>query len=105
MATDKPWDGSAARFKDAAEYCRACLVNENTGPSENWTKDKCHLPVREPGGAVNVNGLHAAAAALAGARGGVKIPPAEKAKAARKLRGLYRQAGEDIPDSLRNMGK
>jgi hypothetical protein len=98
--TNKPWDGSAGRWPDAASYCHACLINENTGDSKNWTKDACHLPVREPGGDINSNGVHAAAARLMQ----TKTSPANKKAAARKLRGLYRELKETPPDSLKNMG-
>ena len=102
--SSRPWDGSASRWPDAASYAESCLVNMNTGPRAEWTKDKCHLPVREPGGAYNRAALGAAAAALAGGRGGgVQIPPAEKKKAARKLRDLYRRFQLDVPDSLQKM--
>jgi len=40
------------------------------------------FPVREPDGTLNGNAVHAAAAALAGARGGVKASPEKKHKAA-----------------------
>ena len=105
MATfsDAAWDGSAARWPTAAAYAESCLINLNTGPKEDWTKDKCHLPVREPGGAYNRNAIHAAAAALAGGRGGVDAPPAAKKSAARKLVRLYAEMKEDAPPSLKRM--
>jgi hypothetical protein len=106
MATisTKPWgDISAADYADAGDYCDASLVNTNDGPRARWSKDNCHLPVREPkamGGAVNRNALGAAAAALAGARGGVDLPPTERRAAARSLTRLYAQAGMEPPESL-----
>ncbi len=98
--THKPWNGSGARWPDAASFCKACLINENTGDSANWTKDKCHLPVHEPDGDINANGVHNAASRIMQ----TKVSPAAKKAAARKLRGLYRQLKEDPPDSLKNMG-
>ena len=101
-----PWDGSASRWSTAAAYAESCLVNLNTGPKENWTKDKCHLPVREPSCAVNRAAMGAAAAALAGGRGGgVQLPPAAKKAAARKLAALYRRFQLDMPDSLMMMAR
>src|SRR5215469_4786596 len=44
----RPWDGDASNYKDAGAYADASLVNLNTGPRANWTKDKVKLPVREP---------------------------------------------------------
>lgn len=101
MASDKPWGSiSESDYKTPEAYCRACLIDLNTGEK---TKDKCKLPVREPGGALNRNGVHAAAAALAGARGGVSAPPEAKRSAARKLIRLYGELGEEPPDSLRRL--
>lgn len=61
--TFKPWNGSASRFTDD-EYRRSCLIK---GPAP--FKTNCHLPVREPDGTVNCNGVSAAKGALSGARG------------------------------------
>ena len=98
-----PWDGSASRWPNARSYCDSCLVDLNEGDGEP-TKSACHLPVREPSGAYNRAALGAAASALAGGRGGgVKIPPAAKKSAARKLLGLYRRFQLDAPDSLKTL--
>jgi len=59
------------------------------------------LPVKTPNGALNRNGVHAAAAALAGARSPLQAPPDQKAKAASALRRYYSQLGETPPDSLK----
>lgn len=102
--SDKPWDGSASRWSDAAAYADACLINTNSGPRGQWTKDAASLPVKEPGGdTVNVNAMAAAAAALAGGRGGVSAPAAAKKSAAKKLAGLYNRAGRPVPPSIRQM--
>ena len=101
--SSKPWDGNAARWPDAASYCESCLVdlNDGNGPKK---KELCHLPVREPGGALNRAGMGAAAAALAGARGnGMTIPAAAKKAAAKKLRDLYRRCNLDVPPMLQKM--
>ena len=98
-----PWDGSASNYDTPEAYCSACLVDLNDGGGEK-TKSACHLPVREPGGAYNRAALGAAAAALAGGRGGgVQISPAAKKAAARKLASLYRRFKLDVPDSLQKM--
>ena len=65
------------------------------------TKDQCKLPVREPGGALNRNGVHAAAGAIGGSRGGVSASAEQKAKAKAALRGLYGTLNEDPPDSIK----
>ena len=101
--SDKPWSKfSAADYATAAAYCSASLVDLNEAGREK-TKGSCHLPVYEPGGALNRNGVHAAAARLAGAGGGVAIPPAAKTAAARKLVRLYAEIGEDAPSSIRKL--
>lgn len=99
--SDRPWgDISQADYRDAEHYCRSALINLNEGPPENWTKERCKLPVYEPGGALNRNAVHAAAAVLAGSRGGVMAPAAAKRRAARKLVALYGELGEDPPVSI-----
>ncbi len=101
--TSKPWNGSAARWPDAASYADSCLINLNTGPRSNWTKANAKLPVREPDGTYNTNAIHSAAAVLAGGMGGVQAPPTAKKSAARKLVSLYGQMNEDAPPSLKQM--
>ena len=101
--TNKPWDGSASRWPTAAAYAKACLINLNDGPSANWVKAKCLLPVYEPDGALNSNGVHSAASVLSGGMGGVKAPPDAKKAAARKLVRLYGQLNDPVPPSLKNM--
>jgi HK97 family phage prohead protease len=95
--TSKPWDGSPARFTDE-QYLRSCLiVRAGDGPA----KERGSLPVLEPDGTLNTNALGAAAAALAGARGGVRnVSQQEKAAAARKLIRYYGQAKMEPPASL-----
>lgn len=96
--SNAPWDGSAGRWETAAGYCKACLIDLNEAGGEK-VKDKCHLPVYEPGGALNRNGVHAAA----GGRGITRlqgVPAEAKRKAAVKLVGLYRSLGEVAPESV-----
>lgn len=101
--SNAPWDGDASRWPDAASYCQSCLVDLNDGSGEK-TKDQCHLPVKEPSGAYNRAALGAAAAALAGARGGgMSIPASAKKSAARKLISLYTRFKLDVPPSLKNL--
>lgn len=94
-ASDKPWNGSASRFTDE-QYRRSCLVD--TGQGEG--KSRYKLPVREPSGAINKRALSAAYSALAGARGGVSLSPEKRRSALRKLRGLFRRVGKDVPEGL-----
>lgn len=102
--SDEPWSNfSTSDYPDAGSYCDACLINTNTGPRSAWSKGNCKLPVREPDGDVNRNAVHAAAAVLAGSRGGVDAPPAAKRSAAMALMRLYGMCQEPPPDSLRRL--
>lgn len=94
----RPWSDFSAADYSVEQYARACLVQ--MPGADPGTKEAYKLPVREPGGALNRNAVHAAAGALAGARGGVDMPAMMKAKAARALMRLYSQLGEEPPESL-----
>ena len=96
-----PWDGDAARFTPQ-QWRDSCLVDTGDGAPD--AKSRYKLPVREPGGAYNRAALGAAAAALAGARGGsMNIPASAKKSAAKKLVSLYNRFNLPIPPSLKNM--
>lgn len=100
LVVRKPWDGSPSRFDDA-EYRRSCLIDRG---GDAPVKERCSLPVLEPNGDLNVNALGAAAAALSGARGGLRnVSSEQKAAAARKLIRYYSQTELDPPQSLRNV--
>lgn len=93
---DKKWDGSASRYPDTPSYCDASLINNNTGERGTWIQANCKLPVKEPNGDINVNAVHAAAAALAGARNELEgVAPADKKNAARALVKIYGQMQAD----------
>jgi len=99
---DKAWDGSASNYPDTDAYCDACLIDDNPS-GQDKVQALCKLPVKDANGDTNVNAVHAAAAALAGGRGGVKASPASKKTAARKLMGMYSDMKETAPDSIKNM--
>lgn len=97
--SDKPWSNFSAADYSPQQWRRACLLD--TGQGDPADKGRYKLPVREPGGALNRNGCHAAASVLGGGRGGVQASPQAKQAAARKLASLYRnELNEDPPDSL-----
>ncbi len=103
--SDRPWGSiSESDYQDANTFCAACLIDLNP-PGKDKVKSKCKLPIKEPSGAINRNAVHAAAAALAGARGGVQAPSEEKRKAARKLLRLYSEMNEEPPESLRRLAE
>lgn len=92
--TSQPWDASPGRFDDEQYLCACLIVRSRDLPA----KQRGLLPVFEPNGTLNTNALADAAAALAGARGGVSnVPQADKATAARKLVRYYGAAGMTPP--------
>lgn len=96
--SEEPWSNFSASDYSIEQWRKACLIKMPGGDPE--AKSTYKVPVRTPTGALSRAGVHAAAAALAGARGGVDAPASEKAKARRALLGLYRQLGDEPPDSL-----
>lgn len=92
--SDGEWDGSAGRFTDA-QYKKSCLIDRGGTGS---IKDRCSLPVREPGGALNRKAVHAAAGMISKVKG---ASTEEKRAAAKKLVSLYRgPLKEDPPPAL-----
>ncbi len=57
--TEIPWDGSASRWDTAEAYCSAAAIDLNPSGAAK-IKGRCHLPFKEPGGAINVGGVRAA---------------------------------------------
>jgi len=101
--SDKAWGQiSESDYKDADTFCKYCLIDLNE-PGQDKTKALCKLPVYEPNGALNRNAVHAAAAALAGARGGVNASMDAKRAAARKLLRLYAELKEEAPDIVKKL--
>lgn len=101
--SDKPWSRFDESDYNDEQWYEACLIKP---PRNEYTaKAQAKLPVREPDGTLNRNGVHAAAAALAGARGGVKASPEDKRKAARQLIRLYRELEEEPPESIKRMAE
>jgi len=98
--SDKAWDGSASRFTPE-QWRRSCLIHMDGDPDAKGTHK---LPILEPEGAINRNACHAAAGALAGARGGVDAPMDKKKAAAKRLVGIYRtDLDEEPPEGLLRM--
>jgi hypothetical protein len=96
--SEKPWSSYTKADYTPEQWHRACLIHQHQGAPTS--KGQCKLPVRTPNGAINRNGVHAAAAALAGARGGVDASDQEKASARTALVRLYSELGEDVPSGL-----
>lgn len=98
LASDAPWNGAASRFSDE-QYKTATAACD---PGDGTVKERCFLPHHEPGGALNVNGLHAAAARFNQLSG---HSPEAVARAKSHLRAHYREVGEDVPDVLKAQGE
>jgi len=98
FVSDKPWsDFTAADYTDDQWYAACCLHRNGSSRS----KSDNGLPIKEPGGALNRNGVHAAASRFGQTQG----PADAKAAAKACLRGAYKQIGEEPPDSLKADGQ
>lgn len=97
--SNKPWASVKPSSYTPEQYHQACLVH-NHEPG-NPSKDACKLPIKEPDGTVNANGVMAATRML----GKTDAPAAEKAKAARNLAGMHRKMNKNVPDSLKKHAK
>lgn len=93
LASDQPWNGAASRFTDEQYRRAAAACDAGDAPP----KTRCFLPHHEPGGALNRNGVHAAAARL----NQVNASAEAVSRARSHLRSHYRQLGEEVPDVLK----
>jgi hypothetical protein len=101
--SETPWSAYSKSDYTLEQWHAACLIHIHDG--EVTSKSECKLPVKTPDGVLNRNGVHAAAAALAGARGGLKnVSKEQREKAAAALRRYYSQLDEDPPESLAEHG-
>jgi hypothetical protein len=82
--TNQTWSGVASNYKNTAAYCAACLIDENA-PGEAKVQEKCHLPIYEPDGTLNLNAVRNASARINQVKG---VSSEAKAKAAKKLASL-----------------
>lgn len=94
----KPWSDFTAADYTLEQWHKACLIHDHTGTPDS--KSQCKLPIREPSGVINRNGLFAAAGALAGARTEMKATADQKNTAAEELLRIYKQIGQTPPHSL-----
>ena len=94
FVSDKPWSDFTQSDYTPDQWKQACCMHLGDAcPPMSDHK----LPIKEPGGALNRNGVHAAAARFNQVDG----PPEAKAAAKSKLRGAYSQIGEEPPDVLK----
>jgi hypothetical protein len=101
--SDRPWSQvSKASYPTAAEYCAACIIDENA-VGDPKAKARCKLPVYEPvhlGGMLNRNAVRAAAERLVQTRGGMTLTAAERQAAAQRLVACFAVIGDAPPGSL-----
>lgn len=99
--SDTPW----SNFKDSdytdEQYAAAC-VYDRSKCSDTWTskpaKQRYSLPIKEPSGTLNRNGVHAAASRIGSVKNGCD---AALSAAKASLRSAYSTLGEDPPDSIK----
>ena len=97
--SEAPWSNFTKADYTLEQWHAACLIHTHDG--EPTSKSECKLPVKTPAGVLNRNGVHAAAAALAGARGGLKgVSADQKKKAGSALKRYYAELDDDLPESL-----
>lgn len=97
--SETPWSNWTKADYTLEQWHAACLIHIHDGVPTS--KSQCKLPVKTPDGVLNRNGVHAAAAALAGARGGLKgVSDDQKVKAGNALKRYYAQLDEEAPESL-----
>lgn len=98
--SDTPWGQFSDSDYSDAQYERACVLDRKVCGGD-WPdkppKTRCSLRIREPGGALNRNGVHAAAQRF----GQTEACAEAKAQAAAKLRTAYRELDEEPPDSIK----
>ena len=95
FVSDKPWSQFSASDYSDAQWTSACVLDK--GADAGTPKQRYGLPIKEPGGALNRNGVHAAA----GRFNQVQASPEAKSAAASKLRSAYSTLGEDPPDAIK----
>ena len=98
FVSDKPWSDFTQADYTPQQWKTACCLHRS---QELEPKSNHGLPIKEPGGALNKNGVHAAAARF----NQVSAPAEAKAAAKSCLRGAYRQIGEQAPDVLKASGE
>lgn len=108
IETVDSWDGKASNYADTSAYCKACLIDVNTGSEKKQTH--CMLPVKRPGSSKMAD---KAIFAVAGGRGlsAVKKPSdvdqakwdAAVSKAAKTVVNAYKDMEKTPPSSMMEM--
>lgn len=97
--TDSPWDDRSSRYDDE-QYFTACVLDRGDC-AHDWknmpVKSRYTLPIREPNGALNRNGVRKAAGRLSS----MKACVAAKQSAAVKIQAAFASLKEDPPDDVK----
>jgi len=83
--SNKPWGDIKESDYDLEQWHRSCLIYIHDGPPTS--KEQCKLPVGEPDGMLNANGIVAAAIRIYR----VKAPREDVRKTVRRLVSLYKE--------------
>lgn len=96
--SSRPWSDFSPSDYSPQQWRRACILHRRPASGQDPDTKTLHsLPVREPSGALNRNGVHAAASRIHSTDASADL----KRTAARTLVGLYRgQLDEDPPPRL-----
>lgn len=94
---DLSWDGSESRFDDQ-QWAKSCVLDR--GAEFKTAKQRYSLPIREPGGSINPDGVSAAAGRIKSVKG---ASLSQKKAAARKLIAAYSKTGDEPPEDLREL--
>jgi len=99
--SDTPWGNFSDSDYDDAQYTKACVYDRgkcSDAMKDATAKQRYSLPVREPSGTLNRNGVHSAAGYIGQVTGGCA---AAKKAAATTLVNMYKNSlKEDPPDAL-----
>jgi HK97 family phage prohead protease len=93
--SEAPWSIWTQTDFTVDQWRAACLVDTDTGASDR--KERYKLPVREPNGTLNRNGVRAMAYKVQTMK---ELTDEQRAVAARKLIGLYADIKEDVPEYI-----
>jgi HK97 family phage prohead protease len=98
VISDKPWSQFSESDYTPEQWRRACLIDTGVGDAD--LKGRYKLPVREPDGTLNRNGVHAAAGRIGQVSG---IGADMRRAAAHRLIAAYHEIGDEPPQGLMQM--